>query len=107
VIFGICAVLSWCLLTMHSPAYALFFDTLEDGLTELFDRFGVTGVSDIPQWIGGLFRILGIVFVGIIAIRFGRSRDDDDEGTRQITSKVVQVVCGLVVFDALLELLLA
>ena len=63
--------------------------------------------SNIPSWIGGLFRILGIVFIGIIAIRFGRSRDEDDEGTRQITGKVVQVVCGLVVFDALLELVIA
>jgi RNA polymerase sigma-70 factor (ECF subfamily) len=106
-LFGLGAVISWYFFTMHSPAYALFFDTLERGLTTMFARFGVDGVSNIPSWIGGLFRILGIVFIGIIAIRFGRSRDEDDEGTRQITGKVVQVVCGLVVFDALLELVIA
>ena len=106
-LFCLCAVISWYFFTMHSPAYALFFDTLERGLTTMFARFGVDGVSNIPSWIGGLFRILGIVFIGIIAIRFGRSRDEDDEGTRQITGKVVQVVCGLVVFDALLELVIA
>jgi hypothetical protein len=106
-LFGLGAVISWYFFTMHSPAYALFFDTLEQGLTTMFARFGVDGVSNIPSWIGGLFRILGIVFIGIIAIRFGRSRDEDDEGTRQITGKVVQVVCGLVVFDALLELVIA
>lgn len=103
-LFGLCAVLSWCLFTIHLPAHALFFDTLEEGLTTLLGRFGVTGVEEIPNWIGGIFRILGIVFLGVLAIRFGRSRDDDDEGSRQITSKVVQVIAGLVVFDALIEL---
>lgn len=104
-LFGLCVVLSWCFFTMHSPAYALFFDTLEKGLTTMFGRFGVAGVNNIPQWVGALFRIMGIVFVGIIAIRFGRSRDEDDEGTRQITGKVVQVICGLIIFDAILTLI--
>ncbi len=40
-LFGLCAVLSWCLFTMHSPAYALFFDTLETGLTSLFARYNI------------------------------------------------------------------
>lgn len=103
-LFGLCAVLSWCLLIMHAPAYALFFDTLETGLTTLFARFGVAGVEAIPGWIGGVFRILGIVFLAILAIRFGRSREDDDEGTKAIVGKVVQIIAGLLVFDALIEL---
>lgn len=106
-LFGLCAVLSWCFFTMHSPAYALFFDTLEKGLTTMFARFGVANTTNFPLWIGALFRILGIVFVGIIAIRFGRSRDEDDEGTRQITGKVVQVICGLIIFDAIIGLITA
>jgi RNA polymerase sigma factor (sigma-70 family) len=104
-LFGLCAVLSWCLFTIHLPAYALFFDTLEKGLTTMFARFGVANTTKFPQWIGALFRILGLVFVGIIAIRFGRSRDEDDEGTRQITGKVVQVICGLIIFDAIIGLI--
>lgn len=103
-LFGLCAVLSWCLFTMHSPAYALFFDTLENGLTTMFNRFGGKA-GNIPQWVGGLFRIIGIVFIGIIAVRFGRARDEDDEGTRQITSKVAQVLCGLLVFDGIITLI--
>jgi len=103
-LFGLCVVMSWCLITIHSPAYALFFDTLETGLTTLFARFGVADTTSFPLWIGALFRILGIVFVGIIALRFGRSRDEDDEGTRQITGKVVQMIAALVIFDAMLEL---
>lgn len=103
-LFGLCAVLSWCLFTMHSPAYALFFDTLETGLTSLFTRFGVTGVESIPLWIGGVFRLLGIVFLAILAIRFGRSREDDDEGTKAIVGKVVQIIAGLLIFDSLIEL---
>ena len=103
-LFGLCAVLSWCLFTIHLPAYALFFDTLEEGLTTLFARFGVADTTSFPLWIGALFRILGIVFIGILALRFGRSRDEDDEGTRQVTGKVVQVIAALVIFDAMLEL---
>lgn len=103
-LFCLCAILSWCLFTMHSPAYALFFDTLETGLTTLFTRFGVTGVELIPLWIGGVFRLLGIVFLAILAIRFGRSREDDDEGTKAIVGKVVQIIAGLLIFDALIEL---
>lgn len=106
-LFGLCAALSWCFFTMHLPAHALFFDTLESGLITMFGRFGVTGVENVPQWIGALFRILGIIFIGIIAVRFGRSRDEDDEGTRQITGKVAQVIAGLIVFDAILELVIA
>lgn len=103
-LFGLGAVLSWCLFTIHLPAYALFFDTLEEGLTTLFARFGVADTTSFPLWIGALFRILGIVFIGILALRFGRSRDEDDEGTRQVTGKVVQVIAALVIFDAMLEL---
>lgn len=103
-LFGLSAVLSWCIFTMHAPAYALFFDTLETGLTSLFSRFGVTGVEEIPGWIGGVFRILGIVFLGILAIRFGRAREDDDEGTKAVVGKVVQIIAGLLVFDSLIEL---
>ncbi|WP_028954496.1 sigma-70 family RNA polymerase sigma factor [Synechocystis sp. PCC 7509] len=103
-LFGLCAVLSWCFFTLHTPAYALFFDTLETGLTQMFARFGVADTTSFPLWIGALFRILGIVFIGILALRFGRSRDEDDEGTRQITGKVVQVIGALVIFDAMLEL---
>lgn len=103
-LFCLCAVLSWCLFTMHSPAYALFFDTLENGLSSLFTRFGVTGVESIPLWIGGVFRLLGIVFLAILAIRFGRSREDDDEGTKAIVGKVVQIIAGLLIFDSLIEL---
>lgn len=103
-LFCLCTVLSWCLFTIHSPAYALFFDTLETGLTTLFARFNVTEVESIPLWIGGVFRLLGIVFLGILAIRFGRSREDDDEGTKAIVGKVVQIICGLLVFDVLIEL---
>ncbi len=103
-LFGLCVVMSWCLFTLHSPAYALFFDTLETGLTTLFARFGVADTTSFPLWIGALFRIVGMVFIAIIALRFGRSRDEDDEGTRQITGKVVHVIAGLVIFDAMLEL---
>lgn len=103
-LFCLCAVLSWCLFTMHSPAYALFFDTLETRLTSLFARYNVTEVESIPLWIGGVFRLLGIVFLGILAIRFGRSREDDDEGTKAVVGKVVQIICGLLVFDVLIEL---
>lgn len=103
-LFGLCAVLSWCFFTMHSPAYALFFDTLENGLTSLIARFGVTEVENIPLWIGGVFRLLGIVFLGILAIRFGRSREDDDEGTKAIVGKVVQIICGLLIFDGLIDM---
>ena len=106
-LFGLCAVLSWCFFTMHLPAHALFFDTLEAGLGELMARFNVAGLEDFPEWIGGIFRILGIVFIGILALRFGRSRDEDDEGTKQITGKVVQVIAALVIFDAMLELFTA
>ena len=106
-LFGLCAVLSWCFFTLHSPAYALFFDTLETGLTTLFARFGVADTTSFPLWIGALFRILGIVFIGILALRFGRSRDEDDEGTRQVTGKVVQVIAALVIFDAMLELFIS
>lgn len=103
-LFCLCAVLSWCSFTIHSPAYALFFDTLENGLTSLFGRFGVTGVESIPGWIGGVFRLLGIVFLAILAVRFGRSREDDDEGARQTVGKVVQIIAGLLIFDSLIEL---
>ena len=103
-LFCLCTVLSWCSFTIHSPAYALFFDTLETGLTSLFARFNVTEVENIPLWIGGVFRLLGIVFLGILAIRFGRSREDDDEGTKAVVGKVVQIICGLLVFDVLIEL---
>lgn len=103
-LFGLITILSWCLLTAHSPAHALFFDTLESGLTSLFGRFGVAGVQNIPRWIGGVFRIIGIVFLAILGLRFGRAREDDDEGTRAIVGKVVQVIAGLLVFDALIEL---
>lgn len=103
-LFCLCAILSWCLFTMHSAAYALFFDTLETGLTSLFARYNVTEVESIPLWIGGVFRLLGIVFLGILAIRFGRSREDDDEGTKAVVGKVVQIICGLLVFDVLIEL---
>lgn len=106
-LFGLCAVLSWCFFTMHLPAHALFFDTLEEGLTQMFARFGVANTTDFPLWVGALFRILGIVFIGILALRFGRSRDEDDEGTKQITGKVVQVIAALVIFDAMLELFTA
>lgn len=106
-LFSLGVLFSWSLLTMHSPAYALFFDTLENGLTTLFGRFGVSGVENIPQWIGGVFRILGIVFLSILALRFGRSREDDDEGTRAVVGKVVQLLAGLLVADALIELFLA
>lgn len=103
-IFGLVTLLSWCLLTAHSPAYALFFDTLEKGLSTLFGRFGVTGVSKIPSWIGAVFRIIGIVFLAILALRFGRSREEDDEGTRAIVGKIAQIIAGLMIFDALIEL---
>lgn len=103
-LFSLITILFWCFLTMHSPAYALFFDTLEKGLTTLFSRFGVTGIQKIPLWIGGVFRILGIVFLAILALRFGRSREDDDEAARPIISKLIQVVAGLLVFDSLIEL---
>lgn len=103
-LFGLCVVLSWCLFTMHSPAYALFFDTLEEGLVSLIGRFGVTEVENIPLWIGGVFRLLGIVFLGILAIRFGRSREDDDEGTKAIVGKVIQIICGLLIFDGLIDI---
>lgn len=103
-LFSLCAVLSWCLFTIHLPAHALFFDTLETGLTTLFARFGVADTTSFPLWIGAMFRILGIVFIGILALRFGRSRDEDDEGTRQVTGKVVQVIGALIIFDAMLEL---
>lgn len=104
VLFGLSAVLSWCLFTMHAPAYALFFDTLETGLTSLIGRFGVTGVESIPGWIGGVFRILGIVAVGVLAIRFGRAREDDDESAKAVVGKVVQIIAGLLIFDVLIEL---
>ncbi|MBW4637626.1 MAG: sigma-70 family RNA polymerase sigma factor [Gloeocapsa sp. UFS-A4-WI-NPMV-4B04] len=103
-LFCLSTVLSWCSFTIHSPAYALFFDTLENGLTSLFGRFGVTGVEAIPGWIGGVFRLLGIVFLAILAVRFGRSREDDDEGARQTVGKVVQIIAGLLIFDSLIEL---
>lgn len=103
-LFCLCTVLSWCSFSIHSPAYALFFDTLENGLTSLFLRFGVTGVEAIPGWIGGVFRLLGIVFLAILAVRFGRSREDDDEGARQTVGKVVQIIAGLLIFDSLIEL---
>lgn len=105
-LFGLCTVLSWCLSTMHSPAYALFFDTLENGLTSLLARFGVTGLENIPSWIGGVFRIMALVFLAILGIRFGRSHGDDDEGTRQVVGKLVQVLCGLLAFDVMMELVL-
>lgn len=103
-LFSLGVLFCWAFLTMHLPAHALFFDTLEDGLTTLFNRFGVTGVDQIPSWIGGVFRILGIVFVAILALRFGRSREEDDEGTRAVIGKVVQLVACLLIGDALLEL---
>lgn len=103
-LFGLVTLLSWCLLTVHSPAYALFFDTLEKGLSILFGRFGVTGVSKIPSWIGAVFRIIGIVFLAILALRFGRAREEDDEGTRAIVGKIAQIIAGLMIFDALIEL---
>lgn len=103
-LFGLVTVLSWCLLTAHLPAYALFFDTLEKGLTTLFARYNVTGIQNIPGWIGGVFRIIGIVFLAILAIRFGRSREDDDEAARAVVGKVVQIIAGLLIFDALIEL---
>lgn len=106
-LFGLFTLLSWCLLTAHLPAYALFFDTLEKGLTTLFGRFGVTGVSKIPSWIGAVFRIVGIVFLAILALRFGRSREEDDEGTRASVGKISQIVAGLMIFDALIELFLS
>lgn len=103
-LFVLFAVLSWSFLTLHTPAYALFFDTLETGLTTLFNRFGVTGVASIPSWIGGVFRLLGIIFLAILAVRFGRSREEDDEGIRASAGKVVQLLAGLLIFDALIEL---
>lgn len=103
-IFGLITILSWCLLTMHSPAYALFFDTLETGLTTMLARFNVSGVENIPSWIGGVFRITGIVFLGIGALRFGRSRDDEEEGNRAIVGKIAQILAGLLIFDVLIEL---
>lgn len=103
-LFSLITILFWCFLTMHSPAYALFFDTLEKGLTTLFSRFGVTGIQKIPLWIGGVFRITGIVFLGIGALRFGRSRDDEEEGNRAIVGKIAQILAGLLIFDVFIEL---
>jgi len=103
-LFALFAILSWSFLTLHTPAYALFFDTLETGLTTMLNRFGVTQVANIPNWLGAVFRISGLFFFGFLALRFARAREDEDESTRANLGKVVQAICGLLIADVLIEL---
>lgn len=92
---------------MHAPAQALFFDTLETGLTTLLNRFGVTQVNEIPAWVGGIFRILGIVGLAVIALRFGRAREEDEEATKGTVGRVIQLIMALLAGDVLIELFTA
>lgn len=103
-LFGSGVLLGWLMLTSHMPAHALFFDTLENGLKTLFNRFGVADLDKIPDWIGGIFRIFGILTVVFLAIRFGRSQNDDEEGGRMVINKAVVIIAALLVGDALLNI---
>lgn len=103
-LLGSGALLAWVLMTLHAPAQALFFDTLENGLKTLFGRFGVAGVDQIPGWVGAVFRIIAVVFLAVLALRFGRAQEEDSEGVRQIVGKIVQILAGMLILDALIGL---
>jgi hypothetical protein len=106
VVFGSGVVLSWAFMTLHAPADALFFNTIETALTTIFKTFNVTGADNIPKWIGGVFRIIAIVFLGIIGLRFGRQRDEDEEGIKHLVARIVPWIAGLLILDALVELVI-
>ncbi|MBW4550226.1 MAG: hypothetical protein KME35_03815 [Aphanocapsa sp. GSE-SYN-MK-11-07L] len=72
----------------------------------MFNRFGVADLDQIPDWIGGIFRIFGLLSVVFLAIRFGRHQNDDDEGGRVVINKAVVIVAGVLVGDALLNIFL-
>jgi hypothetical protein len=72
----------------------------------LFKTFNVTGVDNIPKWIGGVFRIIAVVLLAIIGLRFGRQRDDEDEAIKHLLGRLVPWIAGLLILDALIELII-